>query len=131
MSQANKARHTTLSLALFVLICFFLPWVQLSCVGVRDSVSGLGLAREGDRFLWFIPFFMLLILTLGLIRTSWEKWPAAFSLASAVGGGFSSYLMYYERFTINDAPRLVATQWTVFFWLAILASLSIVAAAFL
>jgi hypothetical protein len=130
MNHANRARHTTVSLAIFVLICFFMPWVQLSCMGVRDSVSGFDLAREGDKFLWFIPLFMLLILALGMARRIWEKQPAVLALASTVGGGLSAYLMYHERFTINDSPRLVATQWTALFWLVFLACLGIVAAAF-
>jgi hypothetical protein len=130
MNHANSSRRTTLSLAMFVLICFFMPWVQLSCVGIRDSVSGFDLAREGDQFLWFIPVFMLLIVALGVLRLIWEKRPAVFALASTVGGGLSAYLMYHERFTINDSPRLVATQWTALFWLVFLASLGIVVAAF-
>jgi hypothetical protein len=130
MTNAEGSRRTTLSLATFVLICFFLPWVQLSCVGIRDAVSGYDLAREGDRFLWFIPLFMLLILVLGLVRGIWEKWPVIFALAGTVGGGFSAFLMYHERFTINDSPRLVATQWTASFWLAFLATVGLVATAF-
>src|SRR5262249_8752127 len=108
----NCTRGTTLSLALFVLICFFLPWLQLSCMGMRDAVSGFDLAREGDGQLWFVPFFMLLILALGLVRLTWEKLPALFALAVTVGGGFAAYLMWHERFQIDDRPRLVATQWT-------------------
>jgi hypothetical protein len=130
MNHANSSRRTTLSLAMFVLICFFMPWVQLSCMGLRDSESGFDLAREGDKFLWYIPGFMLLIVALGAARLIWEKRPAVFALASTVGGGFSAYLMYRERFTINDSPRLVATQWTALFWLAFLGSLGIVVAAF-
>jgi hypothetical protein len=29
----DNARKTSVSLAAFVLICFFLPWVELSCLG--------------------------------------------------------------------------------------------------
>jgi hypothetical protein len=130
MSNANGSRRTTVSLATFVLICFFLPWVQLSCVGMRDSVSGYDLAREGDKSLWFIPLFMLLILAFGLVRGIWEKRPVVFALASTVGGGLSAFLMVHERFTINDSPRLVSTQWTALFWLAFLASVAMAATAF-
>jgi hypothetical protein len=58
--NVDNARKTSLSLAAFVLICFFLPWVELSCLGVRDSVSGYDLARAGDRILWLVPILMLL-----------------------------------------------------------------------
>jgi hypothetical protein len=43
----EKARRTALSAAGFVLICFFLPWVQVSCLGAKDSASGFNLARGG------------------------------------------------------------------------------------
>src|SRR5262245_25407328 len=125
----NRARQINLSLAAFVLICFFLPWLQLSCAGMKDSVSGFDLAREGDAFLWFVPLFMLAVLITGLTRWIWEKIPALFALASTVGGSVSAYLMYHERSITNHSPRLVATRWTPIFWLAFIASLGIVAAA--
>jgi len=125
----NRARRATLSLAAFVLICFFLPWVQLSCVGAKDSVSGYDLARTGDKFLWFVPLFMFAILLTGVARAIWEKMPWIFALASTTGGSISAYLMFYERSNLNDSPRLVATQWTALFWLGFVASLGIVAAA--
>lgn len=125
------ARRTTLSLAIFVLLCFFLPWVQLSCVGMKDSVSGYDLARAGDRFLWFVPLFMSAIVVLGLARLIWEKMPAIFALAGTVGGGVTAYLMYHERSITDNSPRLVATQWTLIFWLGFLAALGVVAAAFI
>jgi hypothetical protein len=125
------ARRTTLSLAIFVLICFFLPWVQLSCVGMKDSVSGYDLAREGDRFLWFVPLFMVAVVVFGLLRLIWEKMPAVFALAGTVGGAVSAYLMYHERSITNNSPRLVATQWTLLFWLGFAASLGVLTAAFI
>ena len=129
--KENKARRTTLSLAAFVLICFFLPWVQLSCVGMKDSVSGYDLAREGDQLLWLVPLFMVAVLLFGLLRLIWEKLPAVFSLAGTIGGGASAYLMYHERAITDNPSRLVATQWTLFFWLGFLASLGVATSAFI
>jgi hypothetical protein len=127
----NAPRRATLSLAGFVLICFFLPWVQLSCVGMRDSLSGYDLAREGDKLLWVVPLLMVAILITGLVRSIWEKVPSLFALASTVGGSISAYVMYYERSTTNDSPRLIATRWTPFYWLGLTASLGIIAVALL
>ena len=124
-----NAQRAALSLAAFVLICFFLPWVQLSCVGMKDSLSGYDLAREQDKYLWFVPVFMLAILILGLARPLWEKMPALFALAGTVGGSVSAYLMVYERSSTNNSSRLAATKWTALFWLAFVACLGIVAAA--
>jgi len=127
----NSTRRFTLSLAAFVLICFFLPWVQLSCVGMKDSVSGFDLARDGDQALWFVPVFMVSVLILGLLRLIWEKVPAIFALAGTVGGSVSAYLMYRERSITNNSPRIVATQWTPVFWLGFVASLGIATTAFI
>jgi hypothetical protein len=96
---------------------------------MKGSVSGFDLAREGDRFLWFVPLFMLAVLVFGLVRLIWEKMPAVFALTGTVGGSVSAYLMYHERSLTNSSPRLVATQWTALFWLAFAASLGIVTAA--
>jgi hypothetical protein len=127
----NNMRRSTLSLAAFVLICFFLPWVQLSCVGMKDSVSGFDLAREGDQVLWIVPVFMVAILLLGLLRLIWEKLPATFALTGTVGGSISAYLMYRERSITNNPSRIVATQWTAIFWLGFVASIGIAVTAFL
>jgi hypothetical protein len=45
----NALRRVTLSTAGFVLICFFLPWVQVSCLTLRDSASGFELARRDNQ----------------------------------------------------------------------------------
>jgi hypothetical protein len=130
MDETNRARRTTMSLAILGLLCFFMPWVQLSCVGLRDSVSGFDLARGGDTILWFVPLFMVAVLVLGVMRWVWEKIPALFALAATVGGGCSAYLMFNERLSLNDSPRLIATQWTAPFWLGFLAALGMIATAF-
>ena len=75
----EKAMRTTLSAALFALICFFLPWVQVSCLGARDSASGFNLARAGDSTLWLVPLLMIAVLACGLARAVWEQLPALFA----------------------------------------------------
>ncbi len=104
----EKAKRINLSLALFVLICFFLPWVQVSCLGAKDSVSGFELARDGDRVLWLLPLLMLTVLVLGLARAVFERTPALFALSGMVGGGLSAWLMNHEHGEVG-APGLVAT----------------------
>lgn len=98
-------------------------------MGIKDSVSGYDLAREGDRSLWFVPACMLAILLLSLSRSIWEKMPAVFAMAGALGGSISAYLMYQARSSTNDSPRLIATQWTLLFWFAFAACVGLVAAA--
>jgi len=129
MTNPNSARRVTLSLAVFVLICFFLPWVQLSCAGIEDSASGFDLARAGDTILWLVPVFMLVIVLLGLWRSLEKRLPSVFALMSTVGGGISAYLMYHQRSSTNQSRRWIFAQWTGLFTLGFVASLGIVAAA--
>jgi hypothetical protein len=125
----EKARRTTLSAALFALICFFLPWVQVSCLGAKDSASGFDLARDGDRALWLVPLLMIAVLALGLARAVWDRMPAMFALSGMAGGLVSAWLMYYERRKASPSSSLIATFWTTWYWLGLVASLVVAAAA--
>jgi hypothetical protein len=124
----DRARRATLSLAVFVLICFFLPWVQVSCGGIRDSASGLDLARGGDRALWLVPLLMLAVILLGLARV-WKKIPFVFALLGMVGGLLSAYLMDRQRMNTDRAAGLIGAQVTGWFWLGFVTSLGVAAAA--
>jgi hypothetical protein len=129
VEASTKPRRATISLAAFVIICFFMPWVELSCMGLRDSVSGFDLARNSS-LLWLIPASMLAVIFLGLARLVLEKMPAVFALAGTVGGLVSAYLIYRERLSSNRSAGLLAAQMTVWFWLGFLASLGVAATAF-
>ena len=124
----NGNRRTTISLALFVLICFFLPWVEASCLGMKNTISGYDLARD-DNLLWNIPLAMLVIFALGIFPMVVKRIPALFALAGTVGGSISAYLMYRERSNTSGSPRVVALQWTAVFWLAFISSLGVAGAA--
>src|SRR5262249_60255359 len=97
-------------------------------MGIKDSVSGADLARGGDRILWLLPVFMLVIILLGLWRSLEEKLPAVFALASTVGGSITAYLMYHERSSMNESPRCVTRQGTGLVLVGFFAFLSILAA---
>lgn len=125
----DGARRTTLGAASMVVICFFLPWMQVSCLGRKDSMSGLDLAREGDHTLWLVPLSMLLILLLGSWRLIRDRIPALFALISIVGGGLSAWLIYRTRLNTGNSSSLIATFWTVWFWLSFVGSLVAAAAA--
>jgi len=129
VESSTKPRRASISLAAFVIICFFMPWVELSCMGLRDSVSGFDLARNSS-LLWLIPASMVAVIFLGLARLIREKMPAVFALAGTVGGGVSAYLIYRERLSSNRSAGLLAAQMTVWFWLGFLASLGVAATAF-
>ena len=125
----SGAPRLTISLAAFVLICFFLPWLQVSCLGLKDSASGFDLARKDDPELWLMLAAMLLVLLTGLVRLIWKPAPMLFGMVSIVGGGLSAYLMYRERSRMGSGQGLLATQWTIWFWMGMAASLGVAASA--
>jgi hypothetical protein len=125
----EKARRTSLSAALIALICFFLPWVQVSCLGAKDSASGFNLARDGDSALWLLPLLMILVLAFGLMRAIWDRFPSLFALGGMAGGLISAWLMYAERQNAGPSSNLIPTFWTAWYWLGLVASLVVAGAA--
>jgi hypothetical protein len=121
----DKARRVTASAAVFVLVCFFLPWVQVSCGGAEESASGYDLARGGDQLLWLVPLLMLGVILLCLTRV-WERMHTVFALVSTAGGLLSAYLMNLER---RDAESLAVARMTGWFWLGFFSSLVVVISA--
>ena len=123
----EKARALTVSAAVFVIICFFLPWVQVSCAGFKDSASGFDLARdEGE--LWLAPLLMLAVVLLGVMRV-WKKTPAMLTLVSVFAGALSAYLMNRERADAEQSLGLVGAHVTGWFWLGLVSSLAVAAGA--
>lgn len=121
-------RRINLSGAIIVLACFFLPWVQVSCAGARDTLTGLDLARNDHALLWLIPLLMLAVIVLGLLRIRREK-PTALAIVSAISGGVTIYLMNRERVRVQDESNLISAQLTGWFWLGFMAAVLIVITA--
>src|SRR5438309_10184410 len=111
----NRLRQINLSAAAIVLICFFLPWVQVSCGGVKDSLSGFDLARQDEKLLWLIPVLMIAILALGLTRFR-EGQGGRFTLLSLVSGLLSAYLINRQHMKADRWSGLIAAQMTGWFW---------------
>jgi len=114
-------RKTNLSATAIVLICFFLPWVQLSCGGARDTLSGFDLARQDSTLLWLIPLLTAAALVLGLLRRAGEK-QQLFAILSAITGGITLFLMNDQRAKFSDAAAVIAAQLTGWFWLGLISA---------
>jgi len=117
----------SISAALIVLICFFLPWLQVSCGASRETLTGVDLARQGHNGLWLIPILMLAVILLNSARKLREQRTVA-TLTSFVAGLVSAYLMNRERLRAEDSSGLLQINLTVWFWLGLLASIAIIAA---
>jgi len=114
-------RRINLSAAVIVLICFFLPWEQVSCGGARDTLSGLDLARHDQTLLFLVPLLMLAVIVAGALRRrSEQRTPLA--IISIVAGSVTGYLMNRQRVRVQDMGGLISAQLTGWFWLAFLST---------
>jgi len=114
-------RRINLSTAIIVLVCFFLPWVQVSCAGAKDTLSGLDLARQDDLLLWLIPLLMCALIVLVLLRVRPAR-PQLLGLLSTLSGVVVIVAMNRERTRAHDESGLIAAQLTGWFWLGFIAA---------
>jgi hypothetical protein len=68
--QNNYSRRSLFSWlsptgAILILICFFLPWLEVHCSGKKIIGSGLAFAQKATP-LWLIPAFAILVLLLSI-----------------------------------------------------------------
>jgi|ERR1044072_2504168 hypothetical protein len=117
-------RRINLSAAIIVVICFFLPWEQVSCGGARDSLSGLDLARHDQTLLFLVPLVMLAVVVAGAIRRRDEQ-RGLTAIVSIVAGTISGYLMNRQRVRVTDEAGLISAQLTGWFWVAFLSTLTV------
>ena len=117
-------RQINTSGAIIVLVCFFLPWVQVSCAGAKDTMSGLDLARDGHGLLWFVPVLMGVLILSAIVRIRREQ-NKAFALASTLCGLLTAYLMNRERLRAHDESGLISAQLTGWFWLGFLSTFTV------
>jgi len=122
-------RRINISAALIVLVCFFLPWEQVSCGGAKDNLSGLDLARHDQALLWLVPLLMLAVIVVGVLRRRNEQ-PLLPAIVSLISGGVTTLLMNNQWVRVRDSSGLIAAQLTGWFWLSFLSVLAIIASGF-
>lgn len=118
-------RTTNVSAAVIALICFFMPWVQVSCAGARDTLSGFDLARNGHGLLWFVPLLLGALVLSTVFRVKREP-NMVHALAGTMCGLITAYLMNRERLRVQDESGLISAQLTGWFWLGFISALTIV-----
>jgi hypothetical protein len=118
----NKTRKVSISAALIVVLCFFMPWIQVSCGSSKDSIAGIDLVREGHNSLWLIPIMMLITVGAGFLR-SWRGKLDFGALFAFAAGIISAYLMNRERIRAEDTSALLNVRVTGWLWLALGASI--------
>lgn len=121
MKNANKG---TVSFAICLLICFFLPWVQVSCGASHDTATGLDLARDGEGALWLIPILAVVLILCGLRVLAINQ--VIFGLIDLISGLVSVYLMNHERVKFQDTSGVISANLTGWFWLGMFAAIGVV-----
>jgi hypothetical protein len=88
--DTSSGQQISLGSAILGLILFFLPWADVSCMGVRRSMSGYALASNGSAMLWLFPIGMVAVLIiLYRIALAPKKIPdTAVSQRVVIGAGF-------------------------------------------
>ena len=122
-------RRINVSAAVIVFICFFLPWLQVSCAGAHDSLSGFQLARNEDALLWLVPILTLAVIAFNALR-AWKEESKVSALLSVICGAVTAWVMNRERMRANDTATVISAQLTGWFWLALIASMGIVLSSF-
>ena len=123
-------KRITVSMTLIALVCFFLPWVQVSCGTSKDTLTGIDLARDSHSALWLIPFLMICVLFFSIAR-GWKDKREVSALITLVAGLVSAYLMNRERLKAEDTSGLIAVGLTGWFWVGLGSTLGLVVAAML
>lgn len=116
----GNTRKVSISAALIVVLCFFLPWIQVSCGGAKDTLNGVDLARDGRGLLWLIPVLMIAAAIVSFVRSGQGKLDLG-ALLTFIAGLVTAYLMNRERTRANDS--LLAVQVTGWFWLGFASSI--------
>ena len=98
-----------------MLVCFFLPWEQVSCGGAKDTLTGMDVARD-HLTLWLVALVMAVVIVIGL--SILRKQPEMFAIVSMICGAIAAFLMNRERMRVNDEAGVIAVQLTGWFWLA-------------
>src|SRR3989441_13224156 len=87
-------RRINLSAAIIVLVCFFLPWEQVSCGGARDTLTGMDLTRDHPA-LWLVPLAMAVAVVVGV--GIFRKGLRMFAIVRMVGGALAGVLVHWGR----------------------------------
>lgn len=132
-------------MGLVVLVCFFVPWLTVSCgsVPVLDDVSAFDLTQprvlgseqiDGTLELFAAPVGAVLLLVAGLVL--WSRRSVLASIVALIGGAVALGIgvLFYLNVTngLKEDPsmaQMIIVQWRVGFWGNLAASaLGIIAA---
>jgi uncharacterized membrane protein len=94
--------------AAFAVICFFLPWLQISQCGITKTASGAELASFDGSF-WLFPLMGVVSLAAYFVAKNqkrlWKARPVIF-----ISSGFALFLLFYKYQSIPSAPEFMGQR---------------------
>ncbi|MBI3650593.1 MAG: zinc ribbon domain-containing protein [Acidobacteria bacterium] len=110
--QSSAGQKISLSAAIIGVICFFLPWVEVSCVGWRKSASGLQLATDMELpEIWVVLLVLLAaaaFILVQLFAKTLSETTAKLLNIGVIGAGLLPLLIFlyeYTRFS-NEVSKV-------------------------
>ncbi|MBK8813705.1 MAG: zinc ribbon domain-containing protein [Acidobacteria bacterium] len=107
-SSASGPHWISPSASAFVVICFFLPWLEFSACGINKQVSGAEIAQSDGSF-WLFP--LTAIVSLGAYfffknqSTLWKARPFVL-----IASGLGLLFLMYKASTLNSGPEIMGYQ---------------------
>lgn len=96
--------------AAFAVICFFLPWLQVSQCGITKTASGAELANFDTSF-WLLPLMGIASITAYFVAKGQKQiWKARPFII--ISSGFALLLLFYKYFSIPSAPEIMGQRVT-------------------
>jgi hypothetical protein len=105
--QSSTGQKISLSAALVGVICFFLPWIEVSCVGMRKSASGLQLATDMEiTEVWLVLLVFLAavgLILFQILAKTMSKDKDKLLNSGVIGAGIVPLLiMFYEYIRFSN-----------------------------
>jgi hypothetical protein len=107
--NTSSGQRVSLSSAILGLILFFLPWADVSCMGVGRTMSGFELASKGSAALWIVPLsiaaVLVVIYRVALARQRMSETPATEHLVVGAGVVAAAAMLITYLTALSQAKR--------------------------
>lgn len=135
MNTTKQSPLISRAAAIFIGICFFLPWITVSCSGVEVTASGWELATgvqqdgqavddeqaEGDVKYFIVPVVAIVVLGASFLILSMAR--MVYFACGAIGIGFMIWVYTDFQSQIQDAAQqgvVIGLSYEFGWWLTIL-----------
>lgn len=146
MDTSKQSPIVSRSAAILIVICFFFPWVTISCSGIEITASGWELATgvqeegqqvdeeqaEGDALYFIVPIVAIVVLGASFLTFGMAR--MAYFAGGAVGLAYMAYVYFDFQSDIDEAAQqgiALDLDFEIGWWLTLLAFLAVLLAGYL